>query len=257
MCQMYLTGHSLTDICSCLNKEGIEYMPGITGWNKSRVIRLMLDDRYLGREKFPQILDKETVSYIRRIKEDKNTQKEVDRSADIFTLKAPILCPTCGTRMTRRHDHRCECTERWTCNNTDCKELIVIADCDLLEQITEILNQIVKHPGQLNPPPELTLSETGHSERLKIEIETSLMIGNYDKVDLRRKMMQCLSLNYKSINDDLLAIHRMIETFESASLLPSYSADFVEMAVKEITLNTDGTIYLTLINGQIIRKENN
>lgn len=257
MCQMYLTGHSLTDICSCLNTEGIEYMPGITGWNKSRVIRLMLDERYLGTEKYPRILDEETVNRIRKIKEDKNTQKEVDRSADIFTLKAPVLCPICGTRMFRRYDHRCECTDRWTCNNSNCRKLIVIADSDLLQQITEILNRIIKFPNQLNPPPELTMPRIGQSARLQNEIERSLMTGIYNKADIRNKMMQCLSLDYKSIDDDIFAIHRMIATFERASLLLSFSADLVEMAVKEIILNTDGTISLTLINGQIIRKENN
>lgn len=42
----YLGGKSLLKIAERLNAEHIEYMPGVYGWNKSRIKRLIEDKRY-------------------------------------------------------------------------------------------------------------------------------------------------------------------------------------------------------------------
>lgn len=41
--------------------------------------------------------------------------------------------------MSRRHDSRCKCPERWTCENRDCRLLIKFADSDLLEALSDLL----------------------------------------------------------------------------------------------------------------------
>ncbi len=82
----YLAGNSLLEISKSLNKRGIEYMPGTTGWNKSRIMRLLTDKRYLGTEQYPAIMAQETYDSIQEIRKAKNTQKEVNRQADIFQI---------------------------------------------------------------------------------------------------------------------------------------------------------------------------
>ena len=56
----YQKGMSLSEIASRLNDENIEYQTGVTGWNKSRIMRLIEDVRYTGEEGFPAIIDKGT-----------------------------------------------------------------------------------------------------------------------------------------------------------------------------------------------------
>ena len=56
----YQKGMSLLEIASRLNDENIEYQPGVTGWNKSRIMRLIEDVRYTGRDSFPAIIDEDT-----------------------------------------------------------------------------------------------------------------------------------------------------------------------------------------------------
>ena len=56
----YQNGMSLLAIANQLNTEKIEYRPGITGWNKSRIMRLSEDPRYTGKSGFPAIIDEET-----------------------------------------------------------------------------------------------------------------------------------------------------------------------------------------------------
>ena len=41
----YITGRSLLQIAEALNKNSIEYLPGVIGWNKARLKRMIEDAR--------------------------------------------------------------------------------------------------------------------------------------------------------------------------------------------------------------------
>ena len=43
----YLAGQPLSAIASGLNSRRIEYMPGIVGWDKARLKRVLEDRRYI------------------------------------------------------------------------------------------------------------------------------------------------------------------------------------------------------------------
>ena len=75
ICESYLNGQSLLTIATWLNEEQIEYMPGVIGWNKARLKRIIEDERYLGKESYPAILVEETYTAMQQIKEKRNTQK--------------------------------------------------------------------------------------------------------------------------------------------------------------------------------------
>lgn len=104
ICESYLNGQSLLTIATWLNEEQIEYMPGVIGWNKARLKRIIEDERYLGKEPYPAILAEETYTAMQQIKEKRNTQKDTDRKTDIFQIAVPVKCPNCGKRLIRRHD---------------------------------------------------------------------------------------------------------------------------------------------------------
>ena len=71
----------------------------------------------------------------------------------------------------------------------------------------------------------------------------------FDKTALREKLFKC-------ITDDAPYISRRLKSdFEKSSPLSSFSADLCTRTVKSIRLGTDGTVSITLINGQNIGKE--
>lgn len=128
----YLDGSSMLTIAEQLNREKIEYRDGVTGWNKGRLKHLIDNAKYLGTEVYPPIIDQATYEKIQKTKHGRNTQRKTDKTQDIFKLTVPVRCPGCGDRMRRRHDSRCKCQERWTCENTACRLLIEISDTELL-----------------------------------------------------------------------------------------------------------------------------
>jgi len=78
VCKDYLDGKSLLDIANGLNERQIEYMPGVMGWNKARIMRMLEDIRYIGDERYPPIIEQETYDAIRKLKDSKNGQKAID-----------------------------------------------------------------------------------------------------------------------------------------------------------------------------------
>ena len=82
----YLDGQSLLQIANSLNERNIEYMPGVTGWNKARLKRIIEDERYLGSESYPAMIGQADFSEAQKIKAERNTAP----CADCTTAVLPI-----------------------------------------------------------------------------------------------------------------------------------------------------------------------
>ena len=251
ICKAYLDGQSLLTIATWLNEEQIEYMPEVIGWNKARLKRIIEDERYLGKEPYPVILDEETHIAMQKIKEQRNTQKNIDRKTDIFQIAVPVKCPICGGRMLRRHDSRYKVQQRWLCENDECKTLIKIADSDLIKAINSILAGIT--------PERIQAIGTSESEpsvavrRVNNEIARLFDTTEMDKESLRKKLLEGISKRYEDIVNTPYATRKI-----QAELVGDNSTEGVQRinkTISEIILYTDLTVGIILLNGQFIRKE--
>lgn len=252
----YQNGVSLLDIANRLNDEDVEYQPGVTGWNKSRIMRLIEDERYAGMGDFPAIIEKETHHTLCQIKAGKNTQCTTDRNAEIFHIGAPVICPACGSEMSRRHDSRFKkCQQRWICSNADCRTVIHKADGDLLNDITVLLNQAIVNPEMVQIPAEIDSGSSVLLRKTENEIARTLDTLDYDKDSLRKKMLECVSLKYADIDSAPYTAHRLKAAFANAEPLLAFSLTLFKRTVQTIHLEKDGTVTITLINNQTIRKD--
>ncbi|WP_322174438.1 recombinase family protein [Acutalibacter caecimuris] len=251
----YQNGLSLLEIASRLNDENIEYQPGVTGWNKSRIMRLIEDERYNGKDGFPAIIDEDTHQAMIEMKAQKNTQHSTDRNHEIFHIDVPMICPTCGGEMVRRHDSRFrKCQQRWICSNADCRTIIHKADSDLLDDITVLLNRAIVNPDLVQVP---IVDEFMSVQTLKAENEIARTLDtlDYDKNALRKAMLECASLKYEDIDSAPYITHRLKAVLADAGPLSAFSLPLFKRTVQAIHLEKDGAIAITLINNQIIGKE--
>lgn len=251
----YLNGLSLLKIAEQLNNEHIEYMPGVCGWNKSRIKRIIEDERYLGSNGYPPIIDEDTHKTLMLIKSEKNTQKHIDRKSDIFNLGVPILCPKCGSKMCRRHDSNRKCQDWWLCQNNNCKNIISISDNDLIYGITECLNTVISNPDIIKTVTDVDKEPSLDVRRLENEISMMLDSHSFDKNILRKKMLERVSLKYKDIDSQKYTSKRLKTDFANASPLINFSMDLFSRTVKAITFSDDGAANIILINDQQIGKE--
>lgn len=252
--EWYINGSSLLQIAKKLNEEQAEYMPGVIGWNKARLMRMIEDKRYLGNERYPALITPDIYEELQMLKCGRSTQNHIDRTAGIFRLKLPVLCPNCGCEMHRRHDPRRKVTEQWICKNKECKTAIRLSDDGLLQGITDTLNTAISHPEQITAKEKYS-EPSSDVRRLNAEIAHTLETYSFPKDSLRKKMMECMSLKYADIDSEKYISKRLKADFEKSSPLSSYSADLCRRTVKAVLLGTDGTVGLTLLNNQKIRKE--
>ena len=248
----YIAGRSLLQIAVGLNKNGIEYLPGVVGWNKARLKRIIEDARYLGTESFPAIVEQTAFDKAQAIKSDRNTQKDIDRTAEIRTLPVPVCCATCGVPMRRLHDSRTSHQEKWVCQS--CGTAIKITDTDLLRAITNRLNDLIADPERVHyspavsePPLELL--------RLKNEISRILDGSMIDKELLKNKIFEYASQRYAELDAGERITMEIRAALSDTRPLSSYSTELIKAIVTDITLHADKSVTLTLKNGQQVRKE--
>lgn len=250
--KQYLGGSSLKTIAGGLTLRTIEYMPGKSDWNKSRIRRMIDDTRYIGNNGYPPILTEQEYSAMQAFKSQKNTQKNIDHSDNIFKLNAPVVCANCGGRMQRRIDNRRKTITRWRC--TECKTSVNISDEDMLGGITELLNEVIADPESIQIP-KSDHEESQEIKRLNAEISKALNTVSFDKEAIKQKMLTCVSEKYISLGTEEITAQSLKDIFKSTPPLTAYDSNLTDQAVSEIQPKENGTISLVLINGQRIGKE--
>ncbi len=250
--EQYLSGKSLKAIAEMLAAKHIEYMSGKTDWNRSRIKRIVEDKRYIGDGGYLPILTEQEYAAMQSIKAAKNTQKDVNYTEGIFTLNAPVVCHNCGGRMHRRYDKRRKANTWWQCS--ECKASVNMSDEDMLDGITELLNEVIADPESIKiPKPDY--EESQEIKRLNAEISKALNTVGFDKEALKQKMLTCVSEKYISLGTEETTAQSLKDIFKSTPTLTAYDSNLTDQAVSEIQPKENGTISLVLINGQRIGKE--
>ncbi|MFQ7077972.1 MAG: recombinase family protein [Christensenellaceae bacterium] len=180
--QQYLAGKSLLKISEELNEKGIEYRKGITDWNKARLKRILEDERYLGKGGYPIIIQEETYQKAQELKNAKNTQKNIDKKAAIFQVNVPVRCPNCHNKMCRKFDHRFKNKVKWRCQSKTCETLIFKEDTELVQDITELLNEVMVNPEKLQVP-----IETEREPSRELRILDNEIARMFDRIDIDKK----------------------------------------------------------------------
>ena len=89
--------------------------------------------------------------------------------------------------------------------------------------------------------------------RLNNEIARMLESAEIDKNVLRKKMMECISQKYKDLDTAIHTARKLQSEFERSA---DDSTERINRTVSEVILYTDLTVGIILLNGQLIRKEN-
>ena len=233
--RMYSVGESLLKIAGCLNEQRVEYKPGVCGWNKARLARIIDDDRYTGRNGYPKIIDETLYENSRKLKERKNAQKNVDKTAGVFQIRVPIRCAECGGQMIRRVDCRRKRKTKWRCNNPACKKETFISDDEMLARLTKIINGMISNPDMI-----------GYKQT-----EEKISKKDFNCAD-RDAVVKNISNQYSSLDEKAAMSERVKDILKNTSSLTEFSAEILFDIADEVQINENGTVSIKLINGQIV-----
>lgn len=242
----YISGKSLSEISKRLNSAGVEYYSGVTGWNKSRISRILEDERYLGMDKCERIISDEVYLKAKNIKQGKNNQKYIDRKLPIYNLKVPVLCSECGVELKRKYENRCRCKTTWLSENHNCNKGIRIEDTEILEKTTNLLNWCILNTDKLSVNADIIPSD----EVIKSgnEVQRMLSSGNMDDEVMLNSIYEDVKINYSVMGNEEFNTYRVQAAFRETGLLSDFSMDIFRDTVKGIILHSDKTLDIVLIN---------
>ena len=250
----YISGKSLLKIAEKLNDDKVVYFQGQTGWNKARIKRIIEDETYTGSEQYTAIIDKITFQTANKVKNNKNTQENVDRDDDIYNLRVPIICGRCGSEMKRSYQRKLKCGTKWICKNPACNHNEQLSDEKMLEAIMQIFNNIISGDKVITyENTESIISKK--STQLENEVNRELCRNEIDKVKLNKKIFEIASLKYQDIGNDKYITEKLKADFGKQSLLSAFSLELFYKTVSTITLR-DEMVIVTLKNGQKVGNVN-
>ncbi len=244
----YLTGESLKKIAAGLTEERVEYLPQKSQWNKNRIVRIISDVRYLGDEDYPAIIDEETFLQAQSVKNKRNTQTEYDRDTVISPSVVTIICGKCGCTTKRVHDKRSKFGQKYVCTNTQCKSEYKISALAMIRMISELVKS-----------ENLMLSDTPDDNemleirRMEKEIRRAIDSPDTDHEKTRAMILECANQKYQAASKGRANFDKLEQNLGNADL--QINRQTVTALASQIRLVSDEEIEITLINGQVLGKE--
>lgn len=252
----YLNGKNLKNIAERLTENQIEFLPGEYGWNKSRIKRMIEDERYIGDNTYPAIIDKDIFQKANFEKNSRRTNISPVVTAEKKLLTHKVICADCRRRLFHNTDSRLKNSEKWFCKNEDCKFSVYMAIAELEYMVTKILNLLISKPSlaeyketDIQAEPSLEII------RMENEIERQLESIDFDKNEIQNMILQCATKKYDEYKGVRHITDRLKADFEQSSPLSAFNTRLFDRTVSAITIDKDKKVCLKLKNNKIIRKE--
>lgn len=247
--ELYLSDNSMKKIADTLNVKGIEYDTDSV-WNKSKIMRLLDDERYLGNELYPKIISMFDYKEI-QMKRNQNNLMNVNERVAHIKLSVHSICPVCKLPLEYRYRGNCKKQHKWTCHN--CNTTVEIKEDELESQITKQLKRIKEDNYLLRQENKIAL--TTDTIRAKNMVINSLNHGDFDKEVLMNQMLLYVSKIYDCVSSDKYISLFIDEYLDEWNIDQSFNQEVFDKIVKSIYILEDGSIMLKLINNQILGKE--
>lgn len=244
----YLSGNSFKEIAQTLICAQAEYLPGKTDWNKNRVARILADSRYCGENGFPQIVKLSDFEKVKAIRAGKQSNQASRNANPITSAAAPIYCGACGSQTIRRNDKRFRYQQKHICMNPNCKKEYMITD----ERFQTMIVSLLRCAKVVYNNRTCRSLET---VRMENEIARQFDSTDLDTNAIRTQLFDLAAEKYRLLTVGLEITDKLRTDLALASLSSCNIRRTVMETVRQIILIDDDTIELTLINGQVLGKE--
>ena len=245
----YLKGRSLSEIAKLMQSEKIRYNADSDKWNKNMVKRIIENEKYLGTDKYPQIIDDDTFRLANKKRIRKATTLNLI-SADLREIRNRTYCSECGHRLSRIGGN--SKYEHWDCRNPDCYKLEYrLTDQMIIGAVLTVLNSAIANPSLLESGGEIsTYSPTADVIRKQNEIN---QMTDSPQVDFDRVKAEIFKLAEMTYNESPQKTEELKELLQGHEQLNSLDIGLFKACVSRIWISHFCTIEVELINGVRIK----
>ena len=242
----YANGASYVKLAEELNRGGVAYQASKV-WNKNMVARILIDQRYLGTDEHPALVDAELYEAANQARPDRYAPEK--RAPAIKELQPLATCGCCGGE-TKRISHR-HGRERWQC--PACKSISPqVSDKLLLANTAQTLNALINDPAQVIEPPPDRLDNSLPILRLQSELDRELDKSECDEDAAREIIRSIAAARFAKLGSADYESERIRRLLEGATPADELNIQLLLSITEQVLIHSNGVVDLKLRNGQII-----
>ncbi len=191
----YLNGSSLLAIANLMSSQGVSYNGVSSAWNKNMVKRILENEKYLGRNGYPAIVDEDTFRRANMRKKIKSTTV-AEISEELKVIRSLTYCTECGHRISRIGGNTR--SEKWDCRNPECSRFSHrITDQMLIGAILNTLNTVIANHDLIDINSEIS----GYTPSIEVtrqqnEISRLMDTPNVDFEIAKEEIFRLAELKY-------------------------------------------------------------
>ena len=218
------------------------------------VKRIIENEKYLGTDKYPQIIDDDTF----RLANEKRIRKATTLDLipdDLQEIRKCTYCTECGHKLSRIGGN--SKYEKWDCRNPDCYKFEYrLTDQMIIGAVLNVLNSAIANPSLLELGGEIsTYSPTADIVRKQNEINhmTDSAQADFDRVKAEIFKLAEMKYDCCTYNDSPQKTEKLKELLQGHEQLNSLDIDLFKACVSRIWISHFCTIEVELINGVRIK----
>ena len=250
----YLGGSSLLQIAKLMESEKIRYSEDSDRWNKNMVKRIIENEKYLGADKYTQIIDDETFKQANEKRVRKATMLCVI-SDDLQEIRNRTYCSECGHRLSRIGGN-CRCA-KWDCRNPDCYRLeYQLTDQMIIGAVLTTLNTVIANPSLIESNSKVSVySPTADVIRKQNEISQMTDSAQVDFDRIKSEIFKLAEMKYNccTYNNSPQKTAYLRELLENYEQLNSLDIGLFKSCINRILISHFCTIEIEFINGVHIK----
>lgn len=239
----YKNGMSYQAIADDLTQRKVCYLENRYDWNKSRVKRILQNNRYIGNADYPQMISDLEYNNIQSMIENKSSGKR-ETPRDVLMLRGSMRCQKCGATLTRYMTHK---RDVWKCPHGGCN--ISITNIDLTRKLQEKYKEI---NGE-----ELLEQEDNNKDATNAELEwivdsfrKEISAENIDEEKAKQLILSYAMAEYSCTQDTITLIaEQKIKQILTDNTYQS-TIEKITLIADSIVVNQDKTIDIILKTGK-------
>ena len=252
--KLYLDGKSMSELARQMSISQISYN-GITfDWNKNMVKRILENEKYLGKDGYPVLIDNETFNHANARKKSKATSVN-EISEELKIIRSLSYCTECGHRLSRFGGNTQ--TDKWDCRNPECSRFNYrLTDNMIKDILLHILNAVIANPDLLNTDSEIS----AYTPSIKVKYqqnELNRLMDNLqiDTEEAKTEILKLAELKYEccTYDEGPQKTEYLKELLSGKEQLNIIDYDLLKSCVSRILIGHFYTIEIEFINGVIIK----
>ena len=246
----YLNGSSLQQIAKLMESEKVQYSEISDRWNKNMVKRIIENKKYLGNEKYPQIIGEKFFTHANEKRMLKATSVCVIPE-DLKEIRKHTYCLECGHRLSRIGGS--SRYEKWDCRNPECYKFEYrLTDRMIIDTVLAVINTAIANPSLLKSEAEIsTYFPTADVIRRQNEINQMIDLAQVDFDRIKSELYRLAEMKYDccTYNDDSQKTKQLMDLLENQKQLNTLNIGLFKSCVYRIWISHFCTIEVEFING--------